>query len=96
MTAKRLPNTYVYEILHNGRVIGTLSNKMVAELSYGIEATDYKYNLPDKLDDLFIREVTTEIINSYDNKIPMEFQRSQICYGIQLTGLASLNFKEKS
>ena len=93
LTAKRSPVTGSYEILHNGRCIGTLSEKMTQELNNGVRATDYKFNLPDRLESFYVSGITTELLKQFSPKVPIEYQRSGICYGIQITGLARLQFK---
>ena len=87
--------TEVYEILHKGRKIGVLSDSMVEELRAGIMSTDYKYNMPIGLEDLYVSDITTELLNRYDDTVPLEFQRSRIVYGIQITGLAKLIFEKR-
>lgn len=87
--------TEVYEILHKGRKIGVLSDSMVEELRAGIMSTDYKYNMPIGLEDLYVSGITTELLNRYDDTVPLEFQRSRIVYGIQITGLAKLIFEKR-
>lgn len=95
LTAKRSPITGAYEIFHNGRCIGCLSNKMVDELDLGINSTDYKYNLPDSLEHLYVSSITTEILKQFSENVPIEYRKSRICFGIRITGLAKLVFEKK-
>ena len=95
LSAQRSATSKKYEIYHNGRYIGTLSKKMVGELDMGINATDYKYNLPDSLENLYVSSITTEVLKQFDASIPAEYQKSSICFGIQITGLAKLVFEKK-
>ena len=95
LSAQRSATSKRYEIYHNGRYIGTLSKKMVGELDMGINATDYKYNLPDSLENLYVSSITTEVLKQFDASIPAEYQKSSICFGIQITGLAKLVFEKK-
>ena len=84
-----------YDIMHNGRNIGTLSDKMENELLAGIQSTDYKYNMPDRLENLYVSGITTELLTKFDKNVPLEFQKSRIVYGIQITGLAKLVFEKR-
>ena len=84
-----------YDIVHNGIKIGTLSAKMENELLAGIQSTDYKYNMPDSLDNLYISDITSELLTKFDKNVPLEFQKSRIVYGIQITGLAKLVFEKR-
>lgn len=95
LSAVRSQNSGKFEIIHNGRCIGTLSDSMTDEIKKGIDATDYRYNLPDTLTDIYVSKITTEILKHFDNSLPVEFQSSKICYGIQITGLAKLNFEKR-
>ena len=95
LSVRRTEGTEVYEILHNGRKIGVLSDSMVEELRAGIRSTDYKYHMPIGLEGLYVSGITTEFLNKYDDTVPLEFQRSRIVYGIQITGLAKLVFEKR-
>lgn len=95
LSAQRSATSKRYEIYHNGRYIGTLSKKIIGELDMGINATDYKYNLPDSLENLYVSSITTEVLKQFDASIPAEYQKSSICFGIQITGLAKLVFEKK-
>lgn len=95
LSAQRSATSRMYEIYHNGRYIGTLSKKIIGELDMGINATDYKYNLPDSLENLYVSSITTEVLKQFDASIPAEYQKSSICFGIQITGLAKLVFEKK-
>ena len=83
-----------YDVVHNGRIIGKLSAGMSAEIKRGLEATDYKYNMPSYLTELYVSGITTEILKKFDSTIPEEYQKSKICFGIQITGLGKLNFEK--
>lgn len=83
------------EIMHKEHCIGTLSRSMLDEIKMGIDATDYSYNLPDTLTNVYVSGITTEILKRFDSSVPVEFQKSKICYGIQITGLAKLNFEKR-
>ncbi|HRR76625.1 MAG TPA: UvrD-helicase domain-containing protein [Ruminococcus sp.] len=95
LSAKRSVSSSVYEIYHNSRCIGCLSKKMTAELDMGVSSTDYKYNLPDSLENFYVSGITTEVLKQFDASVPVEYQKSRICYGIQITGLAKLVFEKK-
>lgn len=95
LSAKRSGITGKYEIYHNGRCIGSLSKKMIEELDMGVSSTDYKYNLPDSLENLYVSGITTEVLKQFDASVPIEYQKSRICFGIQITGLAKLVFEKK-
>lgn len=95
LSAKRSPITRLYEIFHNGRCIGSLSKQMINELDMGISSTDYKFNLPDSLENLFVSGITTEVLKKFSADVPIEYQKSRICFGIQITGLAKLVFEKK-
>lgn len=95
LSAKRSATSNKYEIYHNGRCIGCLSKKMTAELDLGVSLTDYKYNLPDSLENLYVSGITTEVLKQFDASVPVEYQKSRICFGIQITGLAKLVFEKK-
>ena len=95
LAAKRSAISGMYEIYHNGRRIGSLSKKMISELDRGVSSTDYKYNLPDSLENLYVSSITTEVLKQFDASIPIEYQKSRICFGIQITGLAKLVFEKK-
>lgn len=95
LSAKRSPITQLYEIFHNGRCIGSLSQQMITELDVGVKSTDYKYNLPDSLENFFVSGITTEVLKKFSADVPMEYQKSRICFGIQITGLARLVFEKK-
>ena len=68
---------------------------MTAELDLGVSLTDYKYNLPDSLENLYVSGITTEVLKQFDASVPVEYQKSRICFGIQITGLAKLVFEKK-
>lgn len=95
LSAIRSDSSGLYEIFHNGRFIGALSKRMIDELEMGISSTDYKYNLPDGLENLYVSGITTEVLKRYNVDIPIEYQKSKLCYGIQITGLARLVFGKK-
>ena len=95
LSAKRSAASGMYEIYHNGRCIGCLSKKMTAELDLGVSSTDYKYNLPDSLENLYVSDITAEVLKQFDASVPVEYQKSRICFGIQITGLAKLVFEKK-
>ena len=95
LSAKRSATSRMYEIYHNGRCIGSLSKKMIGELDMGVSSTDYKYNLPDRLENLYVSGITTEVLRQFDASVPVEYQKSGICFGIQITGLAKLVFEKK-
>lgn len=95
LSAKRSAISEMYEIYHNGRRIGSLSKKMISELDWGVSSTDYKYNLPDSLENLYVSSITTEVLKQFDASVPIEYQKSRICFGIQITGLAKLVFEKK-
>ncbi len=84
-----------YEIYHKERFIGTLSEKMIEEINTGIKSTDYNYNMPERLENIYVSGITTEILRKSDINIPVEYQKSKICFGIQITGLAKLKFEKK-
>lgn len=93
--AKLSPATGLYEIYHKGHCIGSLSKKMISELDLGVKSTDYKYNLPDSLENLYVSGITTEVLKQFSANVPIEYQKSKICFGIQITGLAKLVFEKK-
>lgn len=95
LSAKRSSTTRLYEIFHNGRCIGSLSKQMISELDMGVSSTDYKFNLPDSLENLYVSGITTEVLKQFSANIPIEYQKSRICFGIQITGLAKLVFEKK-
>ncbi|MGN0584508.1 MAG: UvrD-helicase domain-containing protein, partial [Ruminococcus sp.] len=95
LSAKRSFSTGSYEIFHNGRYIGSLSKNMTSEIDLGVNSTDYRYNLPDSLENLYVSEITTEVLKQFSTKVPAEYQQSRICFGIQITGLAKLVFEKK-
>lgn len=91
----KMSATGLYEIYHRGHFVGTLSKEMVNEIDIGVKSTDYKYNLPDRLENLYVSEITTEILKKFNANVPIEYQKSKICFGIQITGLAKLVFEKK-
>ena len=95
LSAKRSPITGRYDIYHKGRCIGSLSKEMIAEIDIGVRSTDYKYNLPKELENLYVSGITTEILKQFNTNVPIEYQKSKICFGIQITGLARLIFEKK-
>ena len=95
VTAVRSSFKGSYDIMHNGRCIGSFSKKMIDEIDMGVEATDYKYNLPDKLENIYISGITTELLKQFNENVPVEYQKSKICFGVQITGLAKLIFEKK-
>ena len=95
LSAKRSATTGMYELFHNGRCIGSLSKNMIGELDMGVSSTDYKYNLPDSLENLYVSGITTEVLKRFDTSVPVEYQKSRICFGIQTTGLAKLVFEKR-
>lgn len=95
LSAKRSPVTGRYEIYHKGRCIGSLSKEMIAEIDIGVRSTDYKYNLSKELENLYVSGITTEILKQFNTNVPIEYQKSKICFGIQITGLARLIFEKK-
>ncbi len=95
LCAKHSSVTESYEIYHKGRLIGLLSDKMKKDLEQGVSSTDYKYNLPSSLENLYVSKITTEILKKFNESVPIEYQKSRICFGIQITGLAKLVFEKK-
>lgn len=95
LCAKRIADSEIYKIYHEERCIGMLSKKMIDEIRAGVEATDYRYKLPDRLDNFYVSKITTEILKKFDANVPVEYQKSRICFGIQITGLAELKFEKK-
>jgi len=94
ITVALSPENERYDVVHNNRIIGKLSSGMSAEIKRGLEATDYKYNMPSYLTELYVSGITTEILKKFDSTIPEEYQKSKICFGIQITGLGKLNFEK--
>ena len=76
LSAKRSPVTGRYEIYHKGRCIGSLSKEMIAEIDIGVRSTDYKYNLPKELENLYVSGITTEILKQFNTNVPIEYQKS--------------------
>ena len=95
LSVKKSMITGLYEIYHKERCIGTLSRKMIEEIDTGVKATNYKRNLPDRLENIYVSGITTEILKNSESSIPVEYQKSKICFGIQITGLAKLIFEKK-
>ena len=95
LTAKRSLLTKNYEIFHNNRCIGSFSKQMLNELDLGLQAVDYKNRLPDRLENIYVSSITTELLRTFSSHVPAEFQKSRICFGIQVTGLAKLIFEKK-
>lgn len=95
LSVRRSEGTGEFEIFHKGRCIGVLSEKMAYEIDMGISATDYKYRLPDNLENLYVSGITTEVLKQYNERVPIEYQKSKICYGVQITGLANLVFERR-
>ena len=95
LSAKYSATSKIYEVYHNGRRIGSLSKKMIGELDLGVSSTDYKNNLPDSLENLYVSGITTEVLKQFDASVPVEYQKSRLCFGIQITGLAKLVFEKK-
>lgn len=95
LSAKRSYSTGAYEIFHKDRCIGSLSKKMTDEIDLGVNSTDYRYNLPDSLENLYVSGITTEVLKQFSADVPIEYQNSRICFGIQITGLARLVFEKK-
>lgn len=95
LSAKYSRDRRVYELFYKGKCIGALSKKMTYELELGVEATDYRYHIPDSLENLYVSGISTVILKKADNNIPIEYQDSKICFGIQVTGLAKLVFGKK-
>ena len=95
VNAKLSSDSGLYKIIHNGRCIGSLSKKMLEEIEIGVKATDYKHNMPECLENLYISGITTEVLKKFSDGVPIEFQKSRICFGIQITGLARLRFEKK-
>ncbi|MDE6729405.1 MAG: ATP-dependent helicase [Oscillospiraceae bacterium] len=95
LIAERSSRTELYHMIHKGKYIGSLSKQMLNDLTIGVKSTDYKYNLPERLENLYVSGITTEILKKSNENIPVEFQKSRICFGIQITGLAELKFEKK-
>lgn len=95
LSANRSPSTGYFEIYHDNRCIGSFSKTIINELSQAISMTNYYSRLPIGLEDLYVSGITTEILKKFNDNIPIEFQKSKICFGIQVTGLAHLVFKKK-
>lgn len=51
--------------------------------------------MPEYLEDIYVSDITTNILKKIDEGMPKEFQNSRVCYGIELTGLAKLRKKIK-
>lgn len=95
LSAKRSAVSGRYEIYHNGHCIGALSGGMTDEIEMGVGSTDYRYNLPDSLENLYVSGITSEVLRQFSEDVPLEYRRSRICFGIQITGLAKLVFEKK-
>lgn len=95
LSAKRSPATGLYKIYHKGRCIGSLSEEMISELNRSVRSKDYKDNLPDGLENLYVSGITTEVLKQFSADVPIEYQKSKICFGIRITGLAKLVFEKK-
>lgn len=95
LSAKRSNVSRLYEIFHNGHCIGSLSKQMINELDMGVSSTDYKYKLPDSLENLYVSGITSEVLKQFSDDVPIEYQKSRVCFGIQITGLAKLVFEKK-
>ena len=95
LSAKRSPSTGYFEIYHNDRCIGLFSKTIINELSQAISMTNYNSRLPIGLENIYVSEITTEILKKFNDNVPIEFQKSRICFGIQVTGLAQLVFEKK-
>lgn len=95
LSAQRSLTTGLYEIYHKGRCIGMFSMSMTDEIKMGVASTDYKYNLPDSLENLYVSGITTEVLKKFKSDTPIEYTKSKICFGIQVTGLAKLVFEKE-
>lgn len=83
-----------YAIKHQGRTLGYLSKSAVDDIRTGVNATNEPV-MPEYLEDIYVSDITTNILKKIDEGMPKEFQNSRVCYGIELTGLAKLRKKIK-
>lgn len=95
LSAKHSPVTGLYEIYHKKRQIGSFSKAIINELSQAISRTGSKPVLPIGLEKLYVSGITTEVLKKFNDNVPIEFNNSKICFGIQVTGLAQLVFGKK-
>ena len=92
LIAVRSASEKTFKIYHNDHHIGNFSLDMYEEVFWGINATNFKYNMPIELSDFYVKAITTQILREHNESIPDEFQNSKICYGIQIGGMAKLKF----
>lgn len=92
LIAVRSASEKTFKIYHNDHHIGNFSLDMYEEVFWGINATNFKYNMPIELSDFYVKAITTQILREHNESIPDEFQNSRICYGIQIGGMAKLKF----
>lgn len=95
LTAEYSEISELYDIIHNEHKIGSFSKQMFNELILGVESTYYRNIIPNRLENIYVSGITTEILRKSSDNIPIEYQKSKFCFGIQITGLARLVFKKR-
>ena len=83
-----------YLIFHNGRPIGALSSGMINEFRAAVSATSYNKNLPTAFKTVYVSKITTEILSVNSDQVASEFERSKICYGVEITGIATIEWND--
>ena len=83
VNAKLSSDSGLYKIIHNGHCIGSLSKKMLEEIEIGVKATDYKHNMPECLENLYISGITTEVLKKFSDGVPIENQESVLVYRLR-------------
>lgn len=83
-----------YAIKHQGRTLGYLSKNAVDDIRTGVNATS-EHIMPEYLEDVYVSDITTNILKNFNEGMPKEFQKSLVCYGIEITGLAKLRKENK-
>jgi hypothetical protein len=87
----RLHNN-LYEILHNGRCIGTLSSAATQDFWEAVRKTDNKVSIPPFLSEVFVTDIVTIRPNRFPAGVERMYKESGFWLGVELTGFAKANW----
>ncbi len=88
-----------YIILHTDQTgeehaIGRLALHSAEEFLDCVGCTDYKYNIPSELTQIYVRDLVTVAAGNFSDEIPEEMRSSGIWLGISVTGMARTVFRK--
>lgn len=88
-------NGGIYEIVHKGNVIGRMSGIYTAQLTGRFnDGRRYIHELPNKITDLFVKEVYTFVSNKEYENVAMQFRKRRLWLAVEISGFGKTVWQE--